>query len=163
MSLHKKSDTLTLRKIVIFSFLLIISTFNCHKFKINPVQVELVIINNNQMEANSQEFEKVFFDPYILYLNKTKKFVFNEKDIKNIEISEDDSSFYIQFYLKGKKIPLFHQFTLENMNSLIAVKINGKINSIARIDEIIDNGAIQFVANLATKDNVISFLKQFFL
>lgn len=152
-----------MKKILLFGFLLILVTLNCHNFKINPVQVELVIINNNQTESNSQEFEKVFYDPYMLFLNNSKKFVFNEKDIKDIQISEDNSSFYISFYLIGKKIQSFHKFTQENTNSLIAVKINGKINSIARIDESIDDGIIQFVANLATKDNVVVFLKQFFL
>ncbi len=75
----------------------------------------------------------------------------------------NDNRYFVNFHLKKKLSSKFFQFTTSNTNSYVAVMVDGKVKTIARIDKPVQDGNFQLVAKLSQTLQLRKFLQLFIL
>ena len=131
---------------------------------LKPVQVQLyALYDSDKINLEDPFIRRIFYDPFVLNINVTNYFSLTQKDISGIHMVTTNNRYYVNFKLKKRMAPEFYRFTSHNPNCYIAVMVDGKVKTIARIDKPVQNGNFQLVARQSQTEQIRKFLQLFIL
>jgi preprotein translocase subunit SecD len=131
---------------------------------IKPVQVKLyALYDSDKINLESPYIRRIFYDPYVLNINITNVFSMTHQDIGGLQIRTNGPTCQISFHLKKSLYPEFYRFTANNTNTYVAVMVDGKVKTIAKIDKPIPDGNFRLVAKQSQYEQVRKFISLFVL
>ncbi|GEM_PF-7121962 len=148
-------------------FSLLLSFFSCDQngqLSLKPIQVQIyALYDSEKVDLQNPFIHRIFYDPFVLNINVTNVFSMSQKDISDIQIKTNDQKYFVSFQLKKRLYPHFFRFTSYNTNTLVAVMVDGKVKTIAKIEKPIPNGNFMLVAKNSQTEHLRKFLSLFFL
>jgi preprotein translocase subunit SecD len=143
-----------------------IAGFSCKDVKITlkPVRVDMfAVYTRDQIPEQSKDFHDLYYSACVLHVSESNKFQLTDRDIVNFEIFTNQERFHLNIALKQNPTVRFREFTTRNSNSYIAIVINDAVNNVARIQEPITDGKVQFVIGRNRSHEIMTLLRQFFI
>ena len=148
------------RELMKYLLFIILFYISCTPFnlKLRKADIEFYRIYPSEYSGQTNNYKQILMEPYILVISETNRVKFSEKDISNITLFTNEGMIYFSFIFKPRVRDKLFEFTLKNMNSLVAIVINGEARNIGFISEPIRNCKMEFSTKTKNLHDIIKFL-----